>query len=450
MYGDTSVTSELEGRIPPHNNEAEAATIGALLLDYEAITVVLQYVRAEDFYKTSNQRIFSAITHLFNRSEAVDLITLTEELKKNGELEAAGGPAYISGLTSAVPTSANVEYYAKIVQECSLRRSLQRIASVIIANTYDESLKTRHIVDEAERKIFEISEDHQTGNFHSIREILHQTIEAIEKIYHTKENYTGIPSGFSELDSMTSGFQNSELIIIGARPSVGKTAFALSMSINMSIKHKIPVGFFTAEMANMAIVQRILSAEARLDSQKLRNGMLRQADFHAITEAAGRMYEAPLYIEDTPNISLLDLRAQARRMKSKYDVKIIIVDYLTLIRHEDTSIPRHEQVAEVSRSLKALSRELEIPVIVLSQVKRESEGKQPTLADLRESGSIEQDADVVIFLHRESNSDDDSNSQGSIPTKLIVAKQRNGPIGSLEIVFLEKYTKFESLSYESD
>jgi replicative DNA helicase len=442
-------TANLKDRIPPHNDEAEAATLGALLLDGEAVTKIIPILRPDDFYKSGHQKICRAIIDLDARSEAIDLITLTEELKKKGELDACGGAAYISRLTSTVPTSANVEYYAKIVQENSLRRSMIKIASEMISHSYDDSLDVREVIEEAEKKIFELTDKQFSGSYLCAKDIINPTIDIIEKHYNSKGNYTGIPSGFKNLDDLTSGFQNSEFIIIGARPSVGKTALALTMASNMAIKRKIPVGFFTLEMSNMALMQRMLSSEARLDTKKIRSGLLKRADFNNLMNAASRIYEAPLFIEDSPNLRLLDLRALARRMVAIEKVQIIFIDYITLITSETKDIPRHEQIAEISRSLKALARELNIPIVVLSQVRRETEGKIPTLADIRESGSIEQDADVVIFIHREKKTSVQPGDQLTVePTDIIIAKQRNGPIGSVRLGFIKEYTKFENLSTE--
>ena len=433
----------LRDSIPPHNIDAEVATLGALLLDPEALSTVLRYLRADDFYRGAHRKVYQAILELFDRNEAIDLITLCDELGRVGELDACGGMARISQLTSAVPTSANVEYYARIVQALSMRRELQRIAASIIADSFDDSREVRIIIEEAERRIFEITDRQQTGSFRLAREIINQTVDAIERLYHSSGSYTGIPSGFADLDNLTSGFQNSEFVVIGARPSVGKTALALTMAAYMAVKQRKPVGFFTLEMSAVALMQRLLAAEARLDSNRIRSGLLRPSDFHKITDAAGRLYDAPLYIEDSPNLKLLDLRAQARRMKSNHSVEIIFIDYLTLISAEKQDLPRHEQIAEISRSLKALARELDIPVLALSQVRRETEGKLPTLADLRESGSIEQDADVVMFLHRERGTDENLNER---ETDLIVAKQRNGPVGKINLTFFPEYTTFESHS----
>jgi replicative DNA helicase len=441
----------LKDKIPPHDDEAEQATLGALLLDEDAISVAIRYLRPDDFYSNANRRIYKAILNLFNQGRKADIITVIEELKQSGELDLAGGPAYVASLTNVVPTSANIDYYAQIVQDHSVRRSLLRISSDISAKSYDEATESRLIVEEAQRYIFELTDNRQTLTYKSAKEIIPKTIEAIEKLYNTKDAFTGIPSGLNELDAMTSGFQKSELIIIGARPSVGKTALALTMASHTAIKEKIPTAFFTLEMSDMALMQRLISAEARIESEKIRTGLLKPSDFHSLMEAAGRIYEAPLYIVDMPNMKLLDLRAQARRLRAQQKVEIIFIDYLTLITSENYQLPRHEQIAEISRSLKSLARELDIPVVALSQVRRDAEGKRPTLSDIRESGSIEQDADVVMFLHRERESDKKSDAERSkaITTELIIAKQRNGPVGTVEIVFLPSYTKFENLSRAS-
>ncbi|MFP4408545.1 MAG: replicative DNA helicase [Spirochaetaceae bacterium] len=438
-----------EGRVPPHNSEAESATLGAILLDEEALGRILTQIRPDDFYHRANRLVYEAILSLSDRNDDIDLLTLTHELQAGGNLEQAGGAGYVSSLTSKVPSSANVEYYARIVQQTSTRRRLIRIAQEITGDSYDNSKEVRYLVEEAERKIFEIAESNQTATFVQAKEIVEQAVEAIEKLYHTKDDYTGIPSGFPALDNMLSGFQDSEFIVIGARPSVGKTALALSMAANISIHQKIPCGFFTLEMSDMAVMQRLLASEARIGSQSLRTGMLKPSDFKNLIDAAGLIYEAPLWIADTPSMRLLDLRAQARRMRSQYGVRIIFVDYLTLVSSENSELPRHEQIAEISRSLKALARELEIPVVALSQVNRDTEGKRPTLANIRESGSIEQDADVVLFLHRDRGIDRDSDEiPNVVETELIVAKQRNGPVGTVKIAFVPRYTKFESLAEE--
>ncbi len=437
----------MEGRLPPHNIDAEVASLGSILLDAPAITRVVDYVRPDDFYRQAHGKIFEAILHLWDRGESIDLITLTAELQATGQLDRIGGAAYISSLTTAVPTSANVEYYAQIVQQTSLRRRLITLAAEVTESCFDDTIPTRQVIEDAERRIFELAETNQTQGFQPAKEVVKRTVDAIEKLYHNQDDYTGVPTGFHALDNMTSGFQNSEFIVIGARPSVGKTAFALSMAANIAIGRKIPVGVFTLEMSDMALMQRLIASEARIPSQVIRTGMLRTADFANLTNAASRIYDAPLWISDTPGMRLLDLRAQARRMVGQHGVRIIIVDYITLITNENAELARHEQIADISRSLKALARELEIPVVALSQVSRDTEGKRPMLSSIRESGSIEQDADVVLFLHRERNLDKESTETlNVVETELIVAKQRNGPVGTIQIAFIPRYTKFENLA----
>ncbi|AEE16852.1 replicative DNA helicase [Treponema brennaborense] len=436
--------ASLKDKIPPHNLEAEQATLGALLLDWGAVSTVISFLRPDRFYSLQNQVIFTAMLSLFNKGQHGDLLTLTEELRSTGQLDAAGGTAYISSLTDTVPTSANVEYYAKIVLDQSIRRELIKISSQITAESHDETKESRAVLEEAQNKIFSLTDLNQAQDIKSMVDLVPKTIEMIEMHYKNRDAYTGVPSGLTELDSMTSGFQKSELIIIGARPSMGKTAMALSMAQYISIEKKIPTGFFSLEMSYQQIGQRLLSQEARIPAQKLRTGMLKLDDFQKLQEAAGRCYEAPFYIVDSPNMKLLDLRAMARRMRTVHHVEIIFIDYITLITSENTTIPRHEQIAEISRSLKSLARELDIPVVALSQVRRDSEGKEPTLADLRESGSIEQDADVVMFIHRDRKQAESLEAGAALETRLVLAKQRNGPIGSVDIMFIPSYTKFEN------
>jgi replicative DNA helicase len=443
-------------KVPPHNDEAELAALGAMLLDEDAIATVIQYLRPDDFYSNANRRVYGAILNLFNQGRKADIITVTEELRKAGELDLSGGPSYVASLTNVVPSSANVDYYAKIVRDCSLRRSLIRVAGVISAGSFDESQESRILLEEIQQKIFDLSTDGNTLSFKSAKDIIPRAIETIEKLYHNKDAYTGVSTGFDELDSMTSGFQPAELIIIGARPSVGKTALALTMAAHMAIserngKRRIPVAFFTLEMTDMALMLRLISSEANIESNKIRSGLLKPSDFHSLMEAAGRIYEAPLYIVGMPNMKLLDLRSQARRLRAQQKVEIIFIDYLTLISSNNYNLPRHEQIAEISRSLKSLARELDIPVVALSQVRRDAEGKRPNLSDIRESGSIEQDADVVMFLHRERETDrkaGDREKSDKANTELIIAKQRNGPVGIVEIVFLPQFTKFASWTRE--
>ncbi|GHU81119.1 replicative DNA helicase [Spirochaetia bacterium] len=440
----------LKDKIPPHNDEAEQATLGAMLMDNDAIDIALQYLGPEDFYSNANRRVFEAVRNLYNQGrQRADIITVVAELRQAGELDGAGGPAYVASLTNVVPSSANIDYYAKIVQDCSLRRALLRISGGVSARSFDESIEARVVLEETQQQIFELSDDRQVVSFKSVKDIIPKAIDRIEKLYGSKEAYTGIPSGFDALDSLTSGFQASELIIIGARPSVGKTALALTMAGHISIVKKIPTAFFSLEMSDMALVLRLISAEANIESEKIRAGLLKPQDFHSLMTAAGKIYDAPLYIVDMPSMKLLDLRSQARRLRSQQKVEIIFIDYLTLISSDNNQPPRHEQVAEISRSLKSLARELDIPIVVLSQVRRDAEGRPPALSDLRESGSIEQDADLVMFLHRKRESDQRSaKEQEDNTTDLIIAKQRNGPVGNLKIAFVPKFAKFAPLTRE--
>jgi replicative DNA helicase len=434
----------LKDKVPPHNDEAEQAALGAILLDNDAIDTALQYIKSDDFYSNANKKVFQAVLNLYNQGrQKADIITVVAELRQMGELDSAGGPAYVASLTNVVPSSANIDHYAKLIQDCSLRRALLRVSGEINTLSFDESMESRVILEETQQRIFELGEDRQAFSFKSTRELMSDVIERIEKLYRSKEAYTGIPSGFDDLDTLTSGFQNSELAIIGARPSMGKTALALTMAAYITMDKKIPAAFFSLEMSDMALCLRLISAEAKIESEKIRGGLLTPRDFGSLMAAAGKIYEAPLYIVDTPSMKLLDLRSQARRLRSQHGVQIIFDDYLTLITSDNHNLPRHEQIAEISRSLKSLARELDIPVVALSQLRRDAEGKQPNLSDIRESGSIEQDADLVMFIHRERESDAKSGKEdNSGKTELIIAKQRNGPVGHVNITFLPRYARF--------
>ncbi|MFI3258313.1 MAG: replicative DNA helicase, partial [Spirochaetales bacterium] len=431
-----------------HNLDAEQATLGALLLDWEALGDIIRFLRPERFYSLQNQKIFQAMLSLYNDGVRGDLITLIENLRSKGELEAAGGLSYISSLTDTVATSANIEYYAKVVADYAVRRDLIKISAKTVGNAHDETIESRAVLEEAQKDIFELTDLNAVHPILETKELVGQAIERIEKLCLDKKAYTGVPSGFTFLDQMTSGFQPSEFIIIGARPSMGKTAMALSMLQHVSVSEKIPAAFFSLEMSNMQIMQRLLSQESRIRAERLRTGYLERDDFNHLMHAADRLYQAPIFIVDSPNMKLLDLRAMCRRLRAQKKVEIIFIDYITLIQSENTVIPRHEQIAEISRSLKSLSRELGIPIVVLSQVRRDAEQKEPTLADLRESGSIEQDADVVMFIHRERRVDGAKDTSEPIDAKLIVAKQRNGPVGDVELVFIPSHTKFENKKYE--
>ena len=435
--------SLLKDKVPPHNLEAEQATLGALLLNWDAVSNVISLLDSQKFYSYQNRLIYEAMISLFRQNIHGDTLALINELTKTGKLEEAGGAAYIASLTDLVPTAANVEFYAKIVLDQSIRRELIKISQDLKLNAFDETKESRSIIEEAEKLIFTLSDKNQTTKVYGMQEIINRTIKTIDEHYKNKSSFTGIPTGFGQLDTMTSGFQNSELIILGARPSIGKTAMALSMMEHIAIDQKIPCGFFSLEMSYEMIGQRLLSQTARIPGHKIKSGMLRQDDFVKLQNAAGRCFQAPLYIVDVPNMPLLDLKAMARRLVVNQGVKIIFIDYIGLISTDNPNAQVWEQVSEISKSLKALARELGIPIVALCQVARDAEGSEPTLAQLRGSGSIEQDADVVMFLHRDRNKTADQTDPVQ-DAKLIVAKQRNGSTGDIEILFLSGYTKFEN------
>lgn len=435
------IETTLKDKVPPHDIEAERAVLGALLLNWGAMGDVIGKLRPERFYSLQNQVIFEALTELFSHNIQGDTLTLVDQLRKNNKLEQAGGTAYIASLTDTVPSSANIEYYADIVLDRATRRDLIKISSELKAESFELGKESTALLDTAEQRIFALAERNETTVIHDARNIMIKEIEIIDARYNSKNQFTGIPTGFGKLDSYTSGFQNSELIIIGARPAIGKTALALSMMQNIALEKNIPCGFFSLEMPYESIGMRILSQESRVPMHKMRSGMLKYEDVKKIQDAAGRWFEAPLYTVDTPNMKLLELRAMARRMVKNHKVKIIFIDYIGLITTENPNAPVYDQVSEVSKSLKALARELEIPIVALCQVARAAEGEPPNLAQLRGSGSIEQDADVVMFLHRERLKEETPVQEAT----LILAKQRNGATGDIKISFVPAYSKFENL-----
>ena len=432
-------------RIPPHNDDAERALLGAMLIDDNTITVVQQYLKAEDFYSPRHRRIFEAVFSLFNRGTRPDLLTLAGELEQAGRLDEAGGSDYIASLTHAVPSSANAEYYAQVVQNCSLRRALIQISGDSGSRAYDETVEPMLLLEETQQKLFYISDPHRIFHYKKVEDTVKDVFNYLEKVYESKAEFTGIPSGFTVLDRLTSGFQPAELIIIGARPGMGKTAIALSMAANISIRQNIPAAFFSLEMSDQSLMIRLMSAEAGIDSQKLRTGFFAKSDFQKLFNAAEILHDAPLYIVDMPHMTMLNIQAMARMLRIQEKVEIIFIDYIGLIASDNKLIPRWELISEVSRSLKGLARELNIPVVALSQLRREAENQKPNLADIRESGSIEQDADMVMFLNRdrelEKNTEEQAKETGQ-KVQLMLAKNRNGPVGTVDLTFLKHLTKF--------
>ncbi len=441
------VTRTTEG-VLPHNIDAEVAVLGALLIDADVLDTVVASVVAEDFYRLAHTVIFQSMLELYNAGTEIDLITLSDIIESKGQLDKVGGATYLASLASQVPSSANVEFYVRIVRNDSQRRQLIASSRKNMAQAYDLGQELPNILEDAERRIFEIAENRNNVEFISIQNLVKTAIEVVED-RSKRKGYSGIPSGFPELDNLLSGFQDSEFIVLGARPSVGKTALAMSMAANISMHDNIPVGIFSLEMSEMALVQRLLSSESGVSGQNIRSGALSSIAYQDIVDAASRIYDAPLWIAGASGrVTLLDLRAQARRMCSNCAVKIIFIDYISLISSDNPELQRHEQIAEISRSLKSLARELKIPIVALSQLTRESEGKRPVLANIRESGSIEQDADVVLFLHRErkdgmhAHADEHGVYSERDETDLIVAKQRNGPVGTVKIDFISRLAKF--------
>ena len=435
----------LADKVPPHNVEAEQAVLGALLLNWSAMAEIVSILKADRFYSIQNQIIYEAMLRLYSKSIAGDTISLINELTSEGKLEQSGGAAYIASLTETVPSAANIEYYAQVVIDRAARRDLIKISSELRASSFDLSKSSDSLLDSAEQRIFALAERNETTEIHSAKTIMIREIELIDARTKSRNSFTGIPTGFGKLDTYTSGFQNSELIIIGARPSIGKTAIALSMMQYIACEKKIPCGFFSLEMPYESIGMRLLSQESNVHMQKVRSGMLRVSDIQKLQDAASRWFNAPFYVVDTPNMRLLELRAMARRMVTNHEVKIIFIDYIGLITTEDSSRPVYDQVSEISKALKALARELAIPIVALCQVARSAEGEEPNLAQLRGSGSIEQDADVVMFLHRDRLKEEGIEAQDA---KLILAKQRNGATGEIPILFLPPYSKFVPKSQE--
>lgn len=440
-------------RVPPQAIEAEESVLGAMMLHKEAVGKAIEILDETCFYKDSHKKIYVCMMELFNEGQPIDQISVIERLKRKKHLEDVGGAYFVTGLVERVPSAANIEYHAKIVLEKSILRKLINISTNLIAESYDAKEDVYDLLDRAEQRIFNLSESRLRGGFTPIDPILHSTFEAIESFHQKRGGVTGIPSGFAQLDAITSGFQRSDFVIIAGRPSMGKTALALSMARNAAVDYKIPAGIFSLEMASYQLALRLLCAEARVDSHLVRTGRLPADMWQNLSLCVGKLAEAPIYIDDSPALGLMEIRAKARRLKAEYDVGVIFLDYLQLIRGPKGADSRQQEISEISRSLKALAKEINIPIVALSQLSRAVEvrggDKRPVLSDLRESGAIEQDADLVIFIYRPERYgktvDEKGNSLEGV-AEIIIGKQRNGPTGKLNLVFIEKYARFESLS----
>jgi len=444
-------------RRPPYSEDAEQAVIAAMLMDADAIMRAAEYVDDTMFYREGHRRIFRAMVAVTERGEVVDPLTLADELARRGELEASGGKDYLGFLSDAIPTAANVEYHAKIVREKALLRRLIEVSTSIVTEAFEGRTTAAELLDDAETKIFQVSQAQGNQGFTRIKELLWPAMERIEAVSRDGRSVTGVASGFRDLDEMTSGFQPADLVIVAARPSMGKTAFTLNIAQHAAIEHNVPVAFFSLEMSKDSLVQRMLTSEARIDAQTLRKGKLRDDDFPRLARAAGILSHAPVYIDDTPGITILEMRSKARRLKADVGVGLVIVDYLQLMSGPANSENRQQEVSQISRGLKALAKELSVPVIALSQLSRAveqragSEKGRPVLSDLRESGAIEQDADLIMFLFREEVYAERENGVLKDPAiegkaEVIIGKQRNGPIGVVPLFFHKQYTRFESAS----
>lgn len=442
----------LDDRTPPHNIEAEQAVIGAIFLEPEVFSTAAEILTAEDFYRASHQRIFQAMITLQERGEPIDPVTVTTLLINEKLIEEAGGVTYLTELARSVPTAANIGYYSKIVQEKSTLRRLIKTATNIVKLSYENEENVEDLLNEAEKSILEVSGQKSTGAFRSIRDVLFEVYENIEKLHQQNTTVTGIPTGYRDLDRITSGFQQNDLIIIAARPSVGKTAFALNIAQNVAIQTNHNVAIFSLEMGAEQLVSRMLCAEGNIDSQRLRTGKLETEDWGKLTMAMGSLSNAGIFIDDTPGIRVSEIRSKCRRLKQEHGLGLIIIDYLQLIQGSSHSKEnRQQEVSEISRSLKGLARELNVPLIALSQLSRgveQRQDKRPMMSDLRESGSLEQDADIVGFLYRDDYYDPESDQQNII--EIIISKQRNGPTGTVELAFIKEYNKFVDLDHRYD
>ena len=433
-------------KLPPQNIEAEQSILGGILIENDALNTVVEFVEDGDFYREAHQKIFNCMIALSEKSEPLDLITLTNELKKKKELEEIGGASYLASLVESVPTAANIAYYAKIVKEKSILRKLISTATEIVTQSYQEGKDLEDFLDDAEQAIFRISEHRVKPAFYPIKEIVKESFKVIERLYEKKELITGVPSGFKDLDRKTTGFQNADLIIVAGRPSMGKTALCLNIAQHASINAKIPTAVFSLEMSKEQLAIRMLCSEARVDSGRLRSGFLSESDWPKLTMAAGALSDASIFIDDTPAISVLELRAKARRLKADRGLGLVIIDYLQLMRGRSGLERREQEISEISRSLKALAKELDIPVLAISQLSRKAEdrpGRRPQLSDLRESGAIEQDADVIIFIYRDEVYNPDSDHKGT--AEVVIGKQRNGPTGKVDLTFISEFTTFKDL-----
>ncbi|HME43304.1 MAG TPA: replicative DNA helicase [Syntrophorhabdales bacterium] len=443
-------TVEKRGRVPPQNLEAEQSLLAGVLIDPESMNKVVDVVLPEDFYRDDHTRIFELMLDLYEKNEPIDIVTVSSAAKDKGILEKIGGVTYLNTLVDLMPTSANITQYAKMVREKALLRNLMKVSTEIIEKGYEVETNIDGYVDDAEKMIFQISERKYKPSFFAVRDLVMENVKTIERLFQKKQVVTGVPTGFVELDKLTSGLQPSDLIIVAGRPSMGKTALCLNIAQNAALADSasMPVGIFSMEMSKEQLVMRLLSSESEVEFSKLRTGTLSQAEWPKLAQAADTLYKAPIFIDDSAALGVLDLRARARRLKKEHNLGLLVIDYLQLMRgRSNTGGDRREQeISEISRFLKALAKELNIPVIAISQLNRmveQRDNKRPRLSDLRESGAIEQDADVIMFIYRDEVYDKESKFKGI--AEIIIGKQRNGPTGEVQVTFLDKFTAFKNL-----
>jgi len=454
MHRPAFPAADLEGLVPPQALDAERSVLGAMCLSTEAIARAVERLDERSFYRESHRRIWAGIVALFERGESVDLITLREELSRRGELESIGGTAYLTELFEYMPSAANVDHHARIVAEKAILRRLIEASTSITEESYRGAEAAEMVLDRAQERIFDISAARTRRGFIAMREVVMETFEIIQELYDKKSHVTGLESGFIDLDAKTAGFQKTDLIIVAGRPSMGKTSFCLNVAEHCAIKNRVPVAIFSLEMAKEQVAQRMLCSQSRVDGHRLRTGYLRDAEWTVLTRAASELSDAPIYIDDTPGVSVLELRAKARRLAMEVkSLGLIIVDYLQLMRGGDDAENRQQEISRISQALKSLAKELEVPVIALSQLSRAVEqrggDRRPVLSDLRESGAIEQDADVVLFIYRPEIYDPENEETRGI-AEVIIGKQRNGPVGSVRLAFLAPFARFENLAQGMD
>jgi replicative DNA helicase len=439
-------------RTLPHNLEAERSVLGAILLNNDIFNLAVEVVDAPDFFRDAHRRIFEKMVQLSNRGNAIDLVTLKEELGRSGELDEVGGPAYITALVDGVPRSTNVQHYARIIKEKATLRRLISSANKILTTAYEGEDEADEILDQAEHAIFAIADDKIRDGFVSLRDLAHASLDTIEKLHARKELITGVPTGFTDLDEMTSGLQPSDLLIIAARPSMGKTSLVLNIAQHVGTKTDMSVGVFSLEMSKEQLFLRMLTAEARIDAHRLRGGFLGERDWGKLSQAIGTLSEAKIFIDDSPSIGVLEMRAKCRRLASEHGLNLVIIDYIQLMQGRGKFENRTLELASISRSLKGLAKELNVPIVVLSQLSRAPEARsdhRPQLSDLRESGALEQDADVVVFIYREdvyADKNAPAAADNAGVAELIIGKQRNGPTGVVKLAFIREFTRFENLA----